>query len=113
MQRHPRPCQTAGLVNAGPVLHHACTMKRSYSLLGTGITELTVMRVALLAECDARTVKTEIRAQLGAGEPVRGRVGERLRQHLKSLGLPSAGAKLETASMHARKKVHGRTTERA
>ena len=65
------------------------------------------MRVATLASCDARTVKREIRAQLGAGEPIRGSVGERLRQHLKSLGLPPPGASLAAGTVPARKKARG------
>lgn len=85
-------------------MHYAVTMSASYSLKGTGIQRATVRRVAVLAESDERSVCKEIRAQLGHGSAVRGLVGERIRTHLRSLGLPPAGAQLATRAVHTRKK---------
>lgn len=85
-------------------MHDVNTMSASYSLKGTGIQRATVRRVAVLAESDERSVCKEIRAQLGQGTAVRGLVGERIRAHMKSLGLPPQGAKLQGSPVHTRKK---------
>jgi hypothetical protein len=84
-------------------------MARSYSLEGTGVDRQQVRTIAVLAACDERSVITEILAQLGKGTPVRGMVGERVRNALKAARIPP----LQVLPDAAPKKVSGRQAGRA
>ena len=84
-------------------------MARSYSLDGTGVDRQQVRQIAYLASCDERSVIAEILAQLGKGNPVRGMVGERVRNALKAARLPPAPVQPGAA----RKKVAAGSAERA